>query len=164
MGLLARDPALRPDAIGHRLVHGGDRFRENMLLDAQNEADLEKVAPLAPLHNPPAIALIRACRERYPDLPQAIIFDTAFHSTIPDYARTYALPAALRRGMGLRKYGFHGISHQYVCGEAARFWACRSTGSTRSVATSAAAARASARSSAANRWTTRWATRRCRGC
>jgi acetate kinase len=121
MRLLARDPALRPDAVGHRLVHGGEQFRENAILDARNMADLEKIAPLAPLHNPPAIALIRACRERYPDLPQAAIFDTAFHSTIPDYARAYALPAAIRRGMGLRKYGFHGISHQYVCGEAARF-------------------------------------------
>jgi len=121
MRLLTRDSALTPDVIGHRLVHGGDRFRENTLLDARNATNLEKVAPLAPLHNPPAIALIRACRERYPDLPQAIIFDTAFHSTIPEFARTYALPAALCRGMGLRKYGFHGISHQYVCGEAARF-------------------------------------------
>ena len=120
MSLLARDAALTPEAVGHRLVHGGRLFRENVILDAPSFANLDKVAPLAPIHNPPAIRLIHACRERYPELPQAIIFDTAFHSTIPDYARTYALPEAIRSGMGLRKYGFHGISHQYVVGEAAR--------------------------------------------
>lgn len=117
---LARDPALVPAAIGHRVVHGGALFSQPTVINRDVIKDLFSIQGLAPLHNPPATALIAACQERYPDLPQVAVFDTAFHATIPDYARTYALPKALRDDLGLRKYGFHGTSHQYVIEEAAR--------------------------------------------
>jgi acetate kinase len=84
-------------------------------------AGLESVARLAPIHNPPATALLKACRARNPELPEVCVFDTSFHATIPDYARTYPLPARVREGLGIRKYGFHGTSHQFVAEEAAKF-------------------------------------------
>ena len=121
MTLLAREAALIPDAIGHRVVHGGDRFSRPAVIDPESIRDLVAIQGLAPLHNPPATNLIKACQARYPQLPQVAVFDTAYHSTIPDYARTYALPKSLRDDLGIRKYGFHGTSHQFVVGEAARF-------------------------------------------
>lgn len=121
MALLGRDPSLRPESLGHRLVHGGALFRDHTRVDAGVLEGLESVSHLAPLHNPPAVALIRACLDRYPALPQVVVFDTAFHATIPPQARTYALPRTVVRRMGLRKYGFHGTSHQYAAAEAARF-------------------------------------------
>jgi acetate kinase len=110
-----------PEAIGHRVVHGGELFSEPTIINDDVVQHLFEIQELAPLHNPPATALIKACLERYPGLAQAAVFDTSFHSTIPEYARTYALPEKLRRQMGIRKYGFHGISHQYVAEEAARW-------------------------------------------
>lgn len=122
MALLNGIDGMRPDAIGHRLVHGGDRFTEPAaFVDAKAVKDLEAVAGLAPLHNPPAINVVKACREAYPDLSQFLVFDTAYHATIPEYASTYALPIYLRKTLGLRKYGFHGTSHHYVASEAAKF-------------------------------------------
>ncbi|MBN2192446.1 MAG: acetate/propionate family kinase [Polyangiaceae bacterium] len=119
--LFARDGLPRPDAIGHRLVHGGREFSgAASRLTPEADRALDAVAELAPIHNPPAIQLVRGCRDRAPDLPQVLVFDTSFHSTIGDAARTYALPQAIREGLGIRKYGFHGISHQYVVSEAAR--------------------------------------------
>lgn len=118
--LLARE-ALQPDVIAHRLVHGGERFTAPTLIDDQTIEELNKTSSLAPLHNPPAIALIEACRRRLPHLPQAVVFDTAFHATIPPYAREYALPRKLTAELGIRKYGFHGSSHEFVMEEAARF-------------------------------------------
>ena len=120
MTLLKRDPRLMPEACGHRMVHGADRFNRHALLDDEVMAGLEAVQHMAPIHNPPATRLVRGCMELYPDLPQVIVFDTAFHATIPEYARAYALPRRLREEMGIRKYGFHGISHNYVTQEAAR--------------------------------------------
>lgn len=119
--LLSSGPRLTPDAVGHRVVHGGPRFTRPVRVDPGVMADLDALGELAPLHNPPALALLHACAQRYPGLPQVAVFDSAFHATIPEYARTYALPAALSRELGLRKYGFHGISHEYVTEEAARF-------------------------------------------
>jgi acetate kinase len=110
-----------PDIIAHRFVHGGMEFPENKILLPEDRQKLEKVKDLAPIHNPPVIKLIIKCWSDYPEIPQAIILDTAFHSTIPEYARTYAIPDYLRDDLGIRKYGFHGISHQYVSEEAARF-------------------------------------------
>ncbi len=121
MKLLMQTANLRPEAVGHRLVHGGMFFSNPTLVNAEVMKKLEAIRDLAPLHNPPAMALMYACRERYPDLPQVAVFDTAFHSTIPEYARTYALPRQLSKELGIRKYGFHGTSHQFVMEEAAAF-------------------------------------------
>lgn len=121
MKIVARDTRTKPDAIAHRIVHGGSLFREPTLVDEQVLASLGGIAHLAPIHNPPAIALIRACMMRGGGLPQICVFDTSYHATIPEYARTYALPLRIREGLGIRKYGFHGTSHRYVAEEAARF-------------------------------------------
>ena len=119
--LLAQTGAPKPDALGHRLVHGGARFAGAAIVDAAALRDLQVIQKLAPLHNPPATALIAACRQRYPDLPQVAVFDTAYHATIPAHAATYALPRKLTGRLGIRKYGFHGTSHQFVVEEAAKF-------------------------------------------
>jgi hypothetical protein len=121
MKLLERDARLVPEAIGHRMVHGGAIFKDHVIVDEVVFAHLEEVQDLAPIHNPPALRLLSACRQLYPKLPETVVFDTAFHSTIPPAARTYALPAKLARTHGFRKYGFHGTSHQYVAQEAAKF-------------------------------------------
>lgn len=119
MKLLLSDEQLIPDAVGHRVVHGGTRFAQPTIVDAAVLSGLEAVSGMAPLHNPPAMALIHACQARYPDLPQVIVFDTAFHQTIPERAYTYPLPRTVREDLGIRKYGFHGTSHQYVAEKAA---------------------------------------------
>lgn len=98
--------------VGHRVVHGGETFTAPTRLDASVEAALEALVPLAPLHNGPALAMIRWCRQAI-EQPQWACFDTAFHSTIPAAARTYALPARWRR-QGLKRYGFHGLNHAHV--------------------------------------------------
>ncbi len=96
--------------IAHRVVHGGE-FHRPVLLDARVEAEIARLAPFAPLHNPPALAAIRACREDFgAGVPQVAVFDTAFFAGLPDVARIYALPRELER-QGLRRYGFHGIAH-----------------------------------------------------
>lgn len=112
------------DAIGHRFVHGGQLFSEHARIFASDLVKLDAVADLAPIHNPPSIALVKACMQQYPSLPQAIVFDTAFHSHIPRHARTYAIPGDVRRKLGIRKYGFHGTSHQYVAQEAVKLLHC----------------------------------------
>jgi acetate kinase len=120
MKLLGANPSLTPEALGHRVVHGGAKFHSHIRIDDSIITDLEATQELAPIHNPPIIRTIKACRQFYPDLPQVAIFDTAFHASIPEFARTYALPPQWRENLGIRKYGFHGISHQYVMTEAAR--------------------------------------------
>lgn len=96
-------------AVAHRVVHGGERFLEPILIDDAVEGDLAQLRELAPLHNGPALEAIERTRRALPRLPQAAVFDTAFHATIPEWARTYALPARLRVS-GIRRYGFHGLS------------------------------------------------------
>ncbi len=96
-------------AVAHRVVHGGERFLEPILIDDAVEGDLAKLRELAPLHNGPALEAIERARRALPRLPRAAVFDTAFHATIPEWARTYALPARLRVS-GIRRYGFHGLS------------------------------------------------------
>ena len=113
-------PDAMPHVIGHRLVNGGPTITEHSRVDESVLAELIMHQDLAPIHNPPAIATIQACRETFPGLPQVVISDTAFHRTIPEYARTYAIPRALSAAQGVRKYGYHGISHQYVVTETAR--------------------------------------------
>ena len=121
MRLLERDARLLPEAIGHRMVHGGALFHDHVIVDDQAFHRLEEVRDLAPIHNPPALRLLGACRQLYPKLPETVVFDTAFHSTIAPAASTYALPKELARSRGFRKYGFHGTSHHYVAQEAAKF-------------------------------------------
>jgi acetate kinase len=100
--------------IGHRVVHGGTRFRGPTLLDDAAIVAIEELVPLAPLHNPVNLLGIRAARRALPDVPQVAVFDTAFHATLPMRAATYAVPASWRTDHAVRKYGFHGTSHAYV--------------------------------------------------
>ncbi len=105
------------EAVGHRVVHGGD-IRESRRVDPELIATIERLVPLAPLHNPANLEGIRAAQKLFPQLPQVAVFDTAFHQTLPAVARSYAIPAELTRA-GYRRYGFHGISHAYVSARAA---------------------------------------------
>jgi acetate kinase len=106
-------------AVGHRVVHGGHRFVEPVLLDRSSEAMLEHLVELAPLHNPPSVAAILALQRLRADLPQVACFDTAFHATLPPAAATYALPASWRSRWDLRRFGFHGLSHAWASRRAA---------------------------------------------
>ena len=115
--ILAEAPEIT--AAGHRVVHGGHRFSEPVPIDDEAEAELEGLADLAPLHNPPAVAAIEALRRLRPELPSVACFDTAFHATIPPAASTYAIPSAWSAPMPLRRYGFHGLSHSYASRRAA---------------------------------------------
>jgi len=108
-------------AVGHRVVHGGDRYTEATVVDDEVERGIEELVALAPLHNPPALAGIRATRESFPELRQVAVFDTAFFADLPEAAATYALDREVAQRLGIRRYGAHGISHQHVAGEAARF-------------------------------------------
>lgn len=107
------------DAVGHRVVHGGERFAEPVLITFEITRAIERLAPLAPLHNPAAALGIRAILDRWPKMPQVAVFDTAFHRTLPEHAWRYAVPDALYKEHGVRRYGFHGTSHDYVTGRAA---------------------------------------------
>ncbi|MCL2286577.1 MAG: acetate kinase [Firmicutes bacterium] len=107
------------NAIGHRVVHGGEMFTESALITEEIEKAIEAVSELAPLHNPPNLTGIRACRQHMPNVPQVAVFDTAFHQTMPAKAYLYALPYELYDKYKIRKYGFHGTSHKYVSGQAA---------------------------------------------
>ena len=104
------------DVLGHRVVHGGARFREPVRIDATVVAGIREVSHLAPLHNGLALAGIEAGLRLLPRTPSVAVFDTAFHRTIPDVAALYAIPRDLADKHALRRYGFHGISHRYVCG------------------------------------------------
>ncbi|HAK94693.1 MAG TPA: acetate/propionate family kinase [Planctomycetes bacterium] len=103
----------------HRVVHGGDRFTEATLITDEVLAEIEKVSALAPLHNPVNVAGIREMRRLLPAVPHVAVFDTAFHHTLPTYAYLYGLPYELYEKTGVRRYGFHGMSHSYVCLRAA---------------------------------------------
>lgn len=106
-------------AVGHRVVHGGEKYSNSVLIDETVMKALEECAKLAPLHNPPNITGINACLELMPATPMIAVFDTAFHQTIPEYAYIYPLPYELYTNNGIRKYGFHGTSHRYVAAVAA---------------------------------------------
>lgn len=107
------------DAVGHRVVHGGSELQQATILDDAVIARIEALTPLAPLHQPRALAAIRAVRAARPDVPAVACFDTAFHATLAPAAATYALPEEWRRRWGLRRFGFHGLSHRYAAGRAA---------------------------------------------
>lgn len=101
-------------AIGHRVVHGGNFFSGPIKITAHALSKIESVAPLAPLHNPPNLAVIRACRKIFGKTPQVAVFDTGFFRTLPEKAYLYGLPYSLSEKFGIRRFGFHGISHEYV--------------------------------------------------
>ncbi len=102
------------DAVGHRMVHGGEKFNKSVLLTDEVLKVFEDCSDLAPLHNPANLKGVKAVSELMPGLPQVGVFDTAFHQTMPDYAYMYAVPYELYEKYGIRRYGFHGTSHRYV--------------------------------------------------
>ncbi|WP_457596640.1 acetate/propionate family kinase [Hydrogenimonas sp.] len=107
-------------AVGHRVVHGGERFKEPVIIDETVIEAIRSLIPLAPLHNPANLQGIESMRRLLPDTPQVAVFDTAFHQTMPPEAYLYAIPYELYEKRGVRRYGFHGTSHHYVAKEAAR--------------------------------------------
>ncbi|WP_394135123.1 acetate kinase [Shewanella algae] len=107
-------------AVGHRIVHGGEKFTRSVIIDDQVIKGIEDCASLAPLHNPAHLIGIRAAMASFPSLPQVAVFDTAFHQSMPEHAFVYALPYKLYREHGIRRYGMHGTSHLFVSREAAK--------------------------------------------
>jgi acetate kinase len=115
----ALEPPAALDAVVHRVVHGGSRFTGPVLVTAELRRALDDLNDLAPLHNPPGLAVIDAALELLPDLPHVAVFDTAFHATLMPEAFTYPLPFEWTERWGLRRFGFHGFSHEYCAGRAA---------------------------------------------
>jgi acetate kinase len=105
---------LTVDAVAHRIVHGGARFREPVLIDAEVRRRIAELRALAPLHNTPALEALDRAQHAFPDQPHVAVFDTGFHATIPEVAATYALPRRWREEWGLRRYGFHGLSVEWA--------------------------------------------------
>ncbi len=119
--VLAAVDGLAIDAVGHRVVHGGERFHDACLLDEEVIGAIEACVALAPLHNPANLAGIQAARRAWPRVPHVAVFDTALHARLPKRARTYAIAPALADELGAKRYGFHGTSHGYVAGLAADY-------------------------------------------
>lgn len=109
------------DAVGHRVVHGGERFNASVVITDEVIKEIEACIDIAPLHNPPNLAGIHAIEELLPKAKQVAVFDTAFHQTMPDYAYMYGIPYSLYKKYGIRRYGFHGTSHRYVSKRACDF-------------------------------------------
>lgn len=108
-------------AIGHRVVHGGEKFTSSVLIDANVLKAIETCTPLAPLHNPANLVGINAAMKAFPSLPQVAVFDTAFHQTMPEKAFLYAIPMDLYRKDSIRRYGFHGTSHRFIAQKTIEF-------------------------------------------
>ena len=108
-------------AVGHRLVHGGEAFTKTVEITKEVKAKVKELFPLAPLHNPANLTGVEVAEEIFPQAKQIGVFDTAFHQTMPEVAFRYAIPEAMYREMGIRKYGFHGTSHKYVTEKAAEY-------------------------------------------
>lgn len=117
--------------IGHRVVHGGEKYKKTTRITSTILRDLKKMSPLAPLHNPANISCIETCTKIFTGLPQIAVFDTAFHQTIPEIAYLYALPTDMYKKHGIRKYGFHGINHQHVFKQAKKTLRTAKTSSNR---------------------------------
>ena len=113
------------DAVGHRMVHGGEKFNKSVRLTPEVMEAFAACNDLAPLHNPANIKGVNAVKALLPDIPQVGVFDTAFHQTMPDYAYMYALPYELYAKYGVRRYGFHGTSHRYVSQRVCEFLSCK---------------------------------------
>lgn len=109
------------NAVGHRVVHGGEKYEKSVIITDEVMSDLEDLSKLAPLHNPANIIGIEACKALMPNVKMVVVFDTAFHQTMPEKAYMYALPYELYKEHHIRKYGFHGTSHKYVSAKAAEF-------------------------------------------
>ncbi|MFT4147269.1 MAG: acetate kinase [Micrococcaceae bacterium] len=109
------------DAVGHRVVHGGEIFKAPTKITPKVTEQIEELSPLAPLHNPANALGIKAITQKFPEMPQVAVFDTAFHTTLPEKAWRYALPNELYEKYGIRRYGFHGTSHDFVSKKAAEF-------------------------------------------
>jgi acetate kinase len=118
---ILKDNQVQIDAIGHRFVHGGECFKKTTRIDAEVMVDLKKTFKLAPIHNPNSFSVIEVCLELLPGMPQYVVFDTAFHAQMPEEAKRYALPRKLALEYGFRKYGFHGLSYQYVSAKVAEY-------------------------------------------
>jgi acetate kinase len=116
---LLQEARVEIDVVGHRFVHGGSEFTGTASIDASTLPRLQKTVPLAPIHNPNTLSVIDVCLRRLPQVPQYAVFDTAFHAAMPVEARTYALPRELAEEYDYRKFGFHGLSYQYVSQRAA---------------------------------------------
>ena len=117
-GVLTSEKEVR--GVGHRVVHGGEKFNESTVINGDVLESIDKFSELAPLHNPPSLAGIKSCSEIFPDVPQVAVFDTAFHQSMPEYAYNYAIPREYYEKYRVRKYGFHGTSHRYVSMKAAK--------------------------------------------
>ncbi len=114
------EAAKRVELVGHRVVHGGEKFKLPVLIDSAVIRKIRQCCQLAPLHNPANLAGILACKKLLPGIRQVAVFDTAFHQTLPEHAYMYGLPYRYYKRFGIRRYGFHGTSHNYVAHEAAR--------------------------------------------
>ncbi len=108
-------------AVGHRVVHGAEEFRDSAVVTAEIKASIAKCIPLAPLHNPANLMGIEACEKEFPGVPNVAVFDTAFHHSMPPSSYLYAVPYEYYKKYGIRKYGFHGTSHKYVAESAAKY-------------------------------------------
>jgi acetate kinase len=108
-------------AVGHRIAHGGEKYKKSAIIDSRAIKELEELNPINPLHGPPIIKGIKACLNRMPDTPQVGVFDTSYYSDLPDYRYIYPLPYELYTEKKIRRYGFHGTSHRYVAAQAARY-------------------------------------------
>jgi acetate kinase len=108
-------------AVGHRLVHGGEAFTNTVIITKEVKAKVKELFPLAPLHNPANLTGVEVAEKVFPDAAQIAVFDTAFHQTMPEIAYRYAIPLAMYKEMGIRKYGFHGTSHKYVSEKAIEY-------------------------------------------
>ncbi len=119
---LIRDklPSSEIKGIGHRVVHGGEEFKEAVVIKKNVLRSIDKASELAPLHNPPSLAGIKACKRYFPKIPEVACFDTAFHQSMPPHAYIYGIPFRFYRKYKIRRYGFHGTSHRFVANEASR--------------------------------------------
>lgn len=109
-------------AVGHRVVHGGEKFTKSTRITEEVIREIEACNDLAPLHNPANLIGINACKELMPNVPMVAVFDTAFHQTMLKKAYLYAIPSELYQKYGIRRYGFHGTSHLFVSKATAEFW------------------------------------------
>lgn len=118
LGLISKENPIQ--LIGHRVVHGGEKYTKPTIITPKILAEIQKLSNLAPLHNPANIACIKACQKIFHKIPQVAVFDTSFHNTIAPEAYLYAIPFQLHKKHAIRRYGFHGTNHQYISRQAAK--------------------------------------------